>query len=261
MRYRQFLRQLHERLAPPTYLEVGVRAGRSLELARPPAVGIDPDYDLAVELEPGVELFRETSDDYFSRPDPLAPFGGRPVALAFIDGMHHVEYALRDFINVERNANWTSVAVFDDIFPRNPVEALRKRQTRAWTGDVFRILAILERHRPDLMCLRVGVEPTGLLVVLGLDPASAVLRDLYDEIVAQAVTPDPQTVPAEVRDRRWVLEPEAVLASSAWSLLREARAGAVVRAQGLADLRRAVQRDLGSIGPGRVQRMLRRLTV
>jgi hypothetical protein len=261
MRYRQFLSGLHDRLEPPAYLEVGVRGGGSLTLARAPAVGIDPDYDLKFELAAGVALFRETSDEYFARPDPLEPLGGRPVSLAFIDGMHLAEYALRDFINIERNAHWTSVVVFDDILPRNPTHALRNRETRAWTGDIFKLPALLERYRPDLICLRVGVEPTGLLVVLGLDPASTVLGARYEDIAAKLITPDPQTVPREVRERRWVLDPEQVLSSSLWSMVREARASGASRDAALPELRRAVGRDFGRVGPRRIRRMLRPLAV
>src|SRR5919198_251032 len=96
MRYRAFLSGLHDRLQPPTYLEVGVGRGGSLALARSAAIGIDPDYDLNVELGPETTLFKEPSDGYSARPDPLEPIGGRAVSLAFIDGLHLVEYALRD---------------------------------------------------------------------------------------------------------------------------------------------------------------------
>jgi methyltransferase family protein len=257
MRYRDFLRGLHERLEPPAYLEVGVRGGGSLALARPPAVGIDPDYDLRFEIAEGVALFRETSDEYFARPDPLEPLGGRPVSLAFIDGMHLAEHALRDFINIERHADWTSVVVFDDILPRNEREALRQRETRSWTGDIFKIPALLERRRPDLICLRVGTEPTGLLLVLGLDPASTALAARYDGIAAKIASPDPQAIPREVRERRWVLDPERVLSSAVWQLLREARAGGAAREESLPDLRRAVRQAFGPVGPGRLRRMLR----
>jgi hypothetical protein len=41
--------------------------------------------------------------------------------------MHLAEFVVRDFANVERNAEWCSVAVFDDILPRTVEEAGRDR--------------------------------------------------------------------------------------------------------------------------------------
>ena len=143
--------------------------------------------------------------------------------MAFIDGMHLAEFALRDFIGVERLSPWTGVIVFDDILPRTVEEAARDRRTRAWTGDVYKVLGILARHRPDLICLRVGTQPTGLLLVLGLDPANRALSLRQDLLLEQMVVPDPQDVPADVLERRGVLEPEAVLASRAWPVLRDLR--------------------------------------
>ena len=246
MFYLDFLERVHEVLDPPTYLEIGIRHGDSLALARSgSSIGIDPAYELRTELPPDTTLFRETSDEYFDRDDPLEPFGGRPAALAFIDGMHKVEFALRDFINVERHSDWTSVAVFDDILPGNVEMANRTRKTRAWTGDVYKILGILARQRPDLICLRVDTEPTGLLLVMGLDPGSSVLDDRFDDIVLDSVVPDPQPVPADVLERRDTVDPEAALSASLWSMLREARASEMPRRQGVRDLRRRVRSDFG----------------
>jgi hypothetical protein len=236
---------VHEVLEPPTYLEIGIRHGDSLALAKARSVGIDPAYKLRTALPAEVALFRETSDEYFDRPDPLAPFAGQPVALCFIDGMHLIEYALRDFVNVERHAAWTSVVVFDDIYPRNVQMAARNRKTRLWTGDVYKMLAILARRRPDLICLCVDTEPTGLLLVLGLDPGNSVLDRRYDEIVLGTVTPDPQPVPPEVLERRHAIDSEAVLSASFWSVLRDARERAVPRRRGLRELRRRVRSELG----------------
>lgn len=219
VRYLEFLQRLHELLTSPAYLEIGVRHGDSLALSRARAVGIDPGFELRTELPPGVTLFEETSDEYFDRPDPLGPLGGRRVGLSFIDGMHLAEFALRDFINVERHATRSSAIVFDDILPRTVEEASRDRITRAWTGDVYKLLAVLGRHRPDLFCLRIATEPTGLLLVLGLDPDSRVLAERYEEIARELITPDPQDVPQDVLERRGVLDPEAVLGASFWPLL------------------------------------------
>lgn len=245
MHYLDFLRVMHERLAPPTYLEIGIRHGDSLALARGHAVGIDPSFELQVELAEDVALFRETSDEYFDRDDPLDPFGGAPVACSFIDGMHLAEFVVRDLANVERHAEWSSVVVFDDILPRSREEAGRDRRTRAWTGDVYKVLGVLARHRPDLICLPVDTEPTGLGIVLGLDPLSNELRERYDEIVRAAAVPDPQQVPGGILERDGALDPGQVLASRVWPLLREARKRGVSRRRGIHGLRRAVRRDLG----------------
>jgi hypothetical protein len=245
MRYLEFLERLHGLLTPPTYLEIGVRHGDSLARARGAAVGVDPAYELRVPLRDDVQLFRETSDEFFARKRPLKPFGGRRVAMSFIDGMHLAEFVVRDFSNVERHSDWTSVVVFDDILPRRVEEAARDRRTRAWTGDVYKILELLARHRPDLTCLRVATEPTGLGVVVDLNPTSTVLKDRYDDIVRSVVVPDPQAVPAAVLRREGALDPEDVLRSSIWPLLRRARDTGVPPAIGSWWLHRGLRRDLG----------------
>jgi len=88
------------------------------------------------------------------------------------------------------------VVAFDDVFPRDIDEAARERHTDAWTGDVFRIQFALEAYRPDLAQIRVDTEPTGTLLVVGLDPANRLLVDELDDIVEAFVMPDPQEVAA-----------------------------------------------------------------
>jgi hypothetical protein len=244
VRYLEFLQPLHELLTSPAYLEIGVRHGDSLALAPGAAVGVDPFLDLRTELPAGVRLFEETSDEYFDRRDPLEPLDGRRIGLSFIDGMHLAEFALRDFINVERHSAWSGAIVFDDILPRTVDEAARDRITRAWTGDVYKLLGVLARHRPDLICLRIGTEPTGLLLVVGLDPTSRVLAERYDDIVRELVTPDPQVVPTDVLERHGVLDPQAVLDASFWALLA---GGAGGRRIGGWRLHRRVAADLRRI--------------
>jgi hypothetical protein len=245
MDYLAFLKGVHAKLAPSSYLEIGVRFGASLTLAHAPSIGIDPAYELRKAVRDDAALFRETSDDYFARPDPLAPLGGERPDLAFIDGMHLVEYALRDFVNVERHARWSSVVVFDDVLPRRQVEAARERRTKAWAGDVYKLVEIFRRHRPDLLCLQVDTEPTGVMLVLGLDPDSTALRDRHDAIARRAKTPDPQDVPRELLERRDALEPQAVLDASFWEVLRDARSRGMPRADGVKALRKAVRDDFG----------------
>jgi hypothetical protein len=256
MEYLDFLARLHAAVQPQTYLEIGLRNGDSLALADCPALGVDPAFNVKVELGENVTLLRETSDEYFGRDKPLKPLGGKRVDMSFIDGMHLSEFALRDFIGVERLSRWTGVVIFDDILPRTIEEANRDRSTRAWTGDVYKVLGMLARNRPDLTCLRVGTQPTGLLLVIGLDPGNRVLGARYDALLEEAITPDPQDVPAELLERRGVLDPERVLESRVWPVLRDLRDQGAPRRAGIRDLRRAANSDLGRVSPGVLRRLL-----
>lgn len=254
----KFLERLYAALEPSTYLEIGVRKGASLALSRARSVGVDPRPAIEMELPVGTNVVASTSDDYFARGEP--PFGGDPIDLALIDGMHLFEFALRDFVNVERLATWWSVVVFDDVLPSNPAQTARDRITASWTGDVFKVVSILERCRPDLTCLRVDVAPTGLLVVLGADPASQVLTDRYDELLAENVTPDPQYVPDEILTRAGAVAPEPLLKAPLWELLRDGRSRHVGRADGLAALERSVEAwtPVRASAPGALRREFRR---
>src|SRR3954454_17857960 len=143
MPYLEFLKRLHAALRPATYLEIGIRAGDSLALSRSRSIGIDPDFNVKCPITCDVSLFRTTSDDYFARPETLAPFHGAPADLAFIDGLHLFEFALRDFVSVEHHVSPSSLVVLDDIFPRTIVEAARDRHTRMWTGVPCKIFEVL----------------------------------------------------------------------------------------------------------------------
>ena len=81
-----------------------------------------------------MHLVRTTSDEFFNRRHPFAHLAGQPVDLAFIDGMHLSEFALRDFINTEKFCHAGSVVVFDDMLPRNVIEAGRGREGRRSTA-------------------------------------------------------------------------------------------------------------------------------
>lgn len=197
--------------------------GNSLTLSRCRSVAVDPFYDVVRELRCDVHLVRETSDEFFARRHPFAHFDEPVIDLAFIDGMHLSEYALRDVINTERYTHACSVIVLDDMLPRNVVEANRRRATSAWAGDVYKLLKTFHKLRPDLVCLHVNTEPTGTAVLLLPDASSTVLAEAYDELVPEYVVPDPQAVPDEVLKRSGAIEPEELLASPIWAELRALR--------------------------------------
>ena len=114
MNRHDFLHRLHEIYRPRTYFEIGVNTGQSLSLSRAPTVAVDPAFFVTAEIDCDLHLVRATSDAFFARTVPFDHLRGTPVDLAFIDGMHLFEFALRDFINTERFIRWTSVIVFDE---------------------------------------------------------------------------------------------------------------------------------------------------
>jgi hypothetical protein len=159
---------LHYQLTPRGYLEIGVLHGDSLRLARCPAFGVDPN-PMPYGHFAQTTLFRQTSDDFFSRvrPEHL----GVPIDFVFIDGLHLFEQALRDFRNTEHLlANSRTVVVFDDVLPRNQEEAAREQCPGDWTGDVWKVWYFLDVHRPDLTTHLVDTQPTGTMVVWDLKP-------------------------------------------------------------------------------------------
>jgi predicted O-methyltransferase YrrM len=215
----ELLQALHDRTQPRTYLEIGIRTGNSMALSRTRSIGVDPFFKIDKPIQCDVQLIKATSDDFFAGDNPLAHFDGVPVDLAFIDGMHLSEFALRDFINIEPFMADTGVVVLDDVLPRNGLEAARDRKTEPWTGDVYKVVETLRRTRPDLVVLLVNTAPTGTAVVIGVDKTSTLLKDAYPAQEAYLTRPDPQTPPQEYLDRSIALEPAVLLESPVWDLL------------------------------------------
>jgi hypothetical protein len=243
--YLQLLERVHRHFRPRTYLEIGVGTGWSLALAGgcSAALGIDPEPQVDVPLPPAVKVVRATSDDFFARYDLRSELGGQALDLAFIDGMHLFEFALRDFMNVERYSLSTTAIVLDDMLPRTISEASRDRTTQDWAGDVYKLIGVLRACRADLIVVPVDTQPTGVLVVLAPDRSSSVLRDRYDEIVAANVVPDPQAVPRSVLERIDAVAPEELLATGAWRTIVRSRRLHLP----LPRVRAALRRELGPL--------------
>ena len=188
--YLKRLAVLHRQLRPKTYVEIGIGKGDSLVLAYPETdvVGIDP------ELKPvrrEARLYGLTSDDFFACHD-LGAILGRPVDFAFIDGMHLFEFALRDFMNIERFCIDESLVVVHDCLPRHKEITVRDERDHplGWAGDVWKLPLCLAEYRPDLHLEMNDVHPTGLLLVRNLDRDSRVLHEHYDEICERYVPLD-----------------------------------------------------------------------
>jgi hypothetical protein len=187
--YCVWLAGLQEAIRPETYVEIGVATGATLALARPPtcAIGVDPEPTVTMPLRTETHIFTETSDDFFAAQKIAGPLAGRPVKLAFIDGLHTFEQSLRDFMNLEFHCGPGSAILFHDTVPLDEATQQRERVTTFWTGDVWKTVLALKHYRPDLDIFTIATQPTGLTVVTNLDPASRVLVDAYDVAVSRFI--------------------------------------------------------------------------
>lgn len=213
--YLRMLERIQRHLRPRAYLEIGVGNGRSLSLAADDAVavGVDPEPQLAQPLKPGARVFCETSDRFFAARNVHAELGGRPPDLVFIDGLHLFEQALRDFINVERVAASHTIVLLHDCYPLDELTAARERRTDFWTGDVWKVVLCLKKYRPELAVHTLSALPSGLALIRGLDPASAVLAERFDALCREFV---PLPYSALGADKRAALN----LVPSDWGIAR-----------------------------------------
>lgn len=197
--YLDFLAELARKRGTRNYLEIGVHFGHALtRIACDTAVGVDPDYVLEEDVTKGKRrtlLHRCTSDRFFAETDVRALVGGG-IDLAFLDGLHLFEFLLRDFFNTEAICRRDSIIALHDCLPlteamadREPEQALERARgsdyVSFWTGDVWKVVAILRKYRPDLAITAADAAPTGLVLITNLDPSSQVLKRNYDAILRE----------------------------------------------------------------------------
>lgn len=185
--YYRWLERFYQQMAPNIVMEIGVADGASLALIRRPtvAIGVDPHPAISCPLHAETHIFAETSDQFFSRRAPEAILARRDVDVAFIDGLHLFEQALRDFKNVERYCGRNSVILLHDTLPLDERTQSRARDTRFHTGDVWRTVMCLKHYRQDLNIFTIATPWTGLTVITGLDRESTILENRYEEAVAK----------------------------------------------------------------------------
>jgi hypothetical protein len=196
--YREFLTMLGASLDCRTYFEVGTDRGDTLNGFRCDTVCVDPHFQVNQNVLVGKKktfFFQMTSDEFFDNYD-LRTFMPRGPDVVFLDGLHLFENLLRDFINTEKSCHYQSVIALHDCLPLN--ERMAEREFRFgededgtgawWTGDVWRLLLVLKKYRPDLRVRIFDCPPTGLTVCTRVDYTSRALSDHYSKIIDEFAT-------------------------------------------------------------------------
>ena len=188
--YLDFLKALHKNIYEG-YFEIGTRTGASLALSNSPSVSIDPFFQLSTDPVGNKDLclmFQETSDSFFQNRLPF--LSDLKCQLAFIDGMHLFEYALKDFINLAKISSEKSLFLFHDPIPWTFQMATRNYDDvprgSAWTGDIWKLVHIfIDVGMKDNVKLLTSA-PSGLLAVLNPDEKLvSKLENNYDQICSK----------------------------------------------------------------------------
>src|SRR5207248_918510 len=66
----------------------------------------------------------------------------------------------------------------------------RERDSIFWSGDVWKLIVLLKKYRPDLSLHVVAAPPTGVCLVRKLDPASRFLAENYERLSAEFMALD-----------------------------------------------------------------------
>lgn len=189
MEYSKCLEVLQKDTCVDWYFEIGSRTGGSLEKSQSKSIAVDPFFQVSKNVmsnKPTLHLFQTTSDTFFET--GLATLADVKFSLSFLDGLHLFEFLLRDFYNTESNSDRHGTILMHDCMPFNVSQTSRDLDNLlpgSWTGDVWKILPIFKKYRPDLTVQIIDAAPTGLVAVSGLSPDNTTLRENYEAIVAE----------------------------------------------------------------------------
>jgi hypothetical protein len=164
--------------AKPLYLEIGVSHGLAFQrITADEKIAVDPAFrisarsrKLADSKARATHYFETTSDAFFANETAL--LDGHGVDVAFIDGLHTYQQALRDIENAVRFLRDDGVIVVHDCnpghasiaFPAASNEDFRAQHRwwdllrtqngwlyyGAWSGDVWKAIVNLRSTRKDL---------------------------------------------------------------------------------------------------------------
>jgi hypothetical protein len=199
-RYLNFMNWLHSEMLFDWYMEIGCRKGDSFAPVRSKTIAVDPFFRAEINIigtKPALHVFQATSDAFFE--EGFLQRNGIRLSVSFLDGMHLFEYLLRDFMNTEAASDPKGVIMMHDLVPHNLAMTTRDLSAirGAWTGDVWKLLPILQRWRPDLTLTMLNLRPTGVLCASNLSPENRVLHENYDAIVAEFMALDIETYGVE----------------------------------------------------------------
>lgn len=111
-----------------SYLEIGYGKGDNFD-----SINIKHKQAVDPNLPDEVPGFKGASDEYFNQLDGRTKF-----SLILIDGDHTAEQVERDIVNAYQRLRKGGVIVVHDVAPTSEEMTRIPRESKQWTGDVFR---------------------------------------------------------------------------------------------------------------------------
>lgn len=155
-----------------TYLEIGVRRGKTIEAVRArERTGVDPMHLVdESRLPAGIRLHTLSSDNFFERLEPTRIFD-----FIFLDGLHEFSQSYRDAINSIHHLSAGGLLLIDDVVPEsNQAASPTRTGVGRWMGDTFKTALLLAEEHPELAVLTLtDAEFRAQMLVWRVEP----LRD------------------------------------------------------------------------------------
>lgn len=136
------------------YLEIGIEYGQTITNVHfKNRTGVDPDPKLDKKYANEMQIYNYTSDVYFEKLNEMNETRPQNIIydVIFIDGMHQVEYFIRDLNNSIQYLSIDGTIFIDDIIPLNYNEQLKipikhyyenniLKYNENWTGDIWKVV-------------------------------------------------------------------------------------------------------------------------
>jgi len=134
------------------YLEIGIDQAQCISnITASKKTGVDPSPDVLKMKLKNTEFICVTSDCFFSLYQDKYD-------LIFIDGCHYYQQVYRDIVNSINQLNANGTIVVHDCNPKTEMAQRVPRQSRYWSGDVWKAIVRLRQELTDYEIFVIDVD-------------------------------------------------------------------------------------------------------
>src|SRR5690606_3611886 len=134
----QIINKLIEENGYTRYLEIGYQYGDCYNK-------ISCEHKKACDPEVEADgVHKMTSDQFFKQNEAIFD-------IVFIDGLHHADQVRKDIINASKWLSTNGAIVLHDLIPPTKEAQIVPRQTKHWTGDVWRAMVGFRKKYPEVV--------------------------------------------------------------------------------------------------------------